>query len=261
MSSEMQARIVEWDFSGQGGMAPSAGNNRVLRHQFDFSPAIGTSAGIPNLILGIYKLEAEPGGPAQIYEENLTSTGFRVVVEAGTKIYRVKANYLAYPDPNGVRITSGSLWAKSNRGPKFNFRGEGFEISNNGGDTGSVSADMSPYKPGAAISLYSLFAGEQTLGSGNAQVGDYSGKLYYTGQIIFTGEPLQVPGSSPGTSTVTGPFSMRGQMQGYKQNPFPSFPGEPVFNKRLAGQGNATVTLSYSADFFSFKSLQYNFQA
>jgi hypothetical protein len=125
-----------------------------------------------------------------------------------------------------------------------------------------------PCAPGSVISLNSEYAGEDALKYGPATFNgtDYP-QLWYTGRLVFLAGSLVIPQTSPaGLVTLSLPFTLSGNLNGYLHNPASDSPGPAVFSLTLSGQGLAVLELMFSPDtgngpLYSFRSLTYNFQA
>lgn len=146
---------------------------------------------------------------------------------------------------NTKRITGGSLSVFRNLGPIFTLSGKRFTIRG-GADPGNVSAGVgSPFKPGAAVSINSHFAGELSLGFGVAAIrGTVYGRLYYTGELTFSGGTIIVPSEDSAAISRYEPFTLSGSLKGFINNPFVGDPGPAVFDTLVSGAGTATLQLS-----------------
>jgi hypothetical protein len=163
------------------------------------------------------------------------------------------------------RITGGSLSVFRNHGPVFTLSGKRFAVRG-GADPGNVSAETgTPYGPGDVVSLNSRFAGELTLGSGAAAIrGTVYQRLFYTGELNFSGGTVTVPSEDSQAITKNAPFTLSGSLNGYVNNPFVGDPGEPIFSFLLSGEGMATLQLSSFTpsggnELHEFTSLVYTF--
>jgi hypothetical protein len=165
-------------------------------------------------------------------------------------------------------ITGGNLSvAGLSGGPSFTLQGSGFSATG-GRDPGFVAAQLcSPCVEGQTVSAAANFAGELTLGSGQATYGGTSySNIYYTGNLTFTSNSVMLTATSASSLQIAVPFVLSGSLNGYLQNPFVS-PSDPVFTLVLSGQGIATIEFlrtSYTdgqgRQFFQFRSIDYKFQ-
>jgi hypothetical protein len=163
---------------------------------------------------------------------------------------------------DGLVITGGNT-TQTISGHTFDFISQGFR-ANGWGYFGRIPC--SPCNTSISTSLFDAFAGEDGLKYGPATFNgtDYQ-QLYYTGQIRFSSDLFNIPEDSPiGEFTLTVPFAMTGNLNGYLLNPVIGNPGPAVFSLELSGQGTASLLL-YGLDtvngrIFFTHGLTYNFQ-
>lgn len=142
---------------------------------------------------------------------------------------------------DGLVVTGGNT-TQTISGHTFDFISQGFRASG-WGYFGRIPC--LPCNTSIPTSLFDAFAGEDGLKYGPATFNgtDYQ-QLYYTGQIRFSSDLFNIPEDSPiGEFTLTVPFTMTGNLNGYLLNPVIGNPGPAVFSVQLSGEGIASLTL------------------
>ncbi|MDT5059857.1 MAG: motif [Acidobacteriota bacterium] len=183
---------------------------------------------------------------------------FSVFLFAACLLFASEAN------ADTVVITGGTATQPSPGGHAFDITGQGFRASGWGYFGRTVCL---PCAAGDVVNLNNSYEGEDQLKYGPATYNgtDYP-QLWYTGRLTFLTGPLVIPQSSPtGLLTLTLPFTLSGNLNGYLLNPFSGSPGPAVFSLAVSGQGLAVLELSYNPNpalgyLYGFRSLTYNFQ-
>lgn len=170
--------------------------------------------------------------------------------------------------PQKKKIVGGFLAVKGAQGgPTFHLFGKDWLLTNKMGDTGNVPLQSQCLGlmgcPPATYSAGSNFAGELGLDDGFAMIGlKKFAKLYYTGQLDFVGK-VKLTSTMPEQLTTVVPFTMTGNLQGYKNNPFVGDPGPKVFDWTVSGQGRAVLSMTSKlvkgVRRFTFFELRYHF--
>jgi hypothetical protein len=167
-----------------------------------------------------------------------------------------------------LTITGGTLTNNVGQiAPTFTFVGQNFNVSGQGGGGGSHQVSCGgPCPTGSTATITATYLG-MALGGGPATVNGISySTLYYKGTIQLINSGI-VGQRDPATNliTITSPFTLNGNMNGYTQNPEIIGNQIPIFSTLLTGQGIATIQLFSQIingqTFLSVFSETYNFQA
>ena len=126
-------------------------------------------------------------------------------------------------------------------GHGFSFAGAGFSASGSEEKIGGpYSMGCFPCTPGATLSLAVSITRFTTSYPGFATYNgtSYTNLLFSGSSLNFVVEPIVIPFDAPDTFTLTGAFTLSGNLVGY---PFPST--TPIFSMTLSGQGIATLVM------------------
>lgn len=166
-----------------------------------------------------------------------------------------------------ITITDGTL--TNNAGqivPRFTFVGQNFNVSGQGGGGGAHQVACGLCPTGSTATITASYSGS-ALGRGPATVNGIAySNLYYNGVIQLNNSGIVgLRDPATGFITITSPFTLSGNMNGYLQNPEISGPQTPIFSSLLNGQGIATIQLFSQIingrNFLSVFSETYSFQA
>ena len=149
--------------------------------------------------------------------------------------------------PINRTVTGGSLFGSGSSAPDFNFEAKDLAVAFRLGDAGSFPIVAVVVTAGSSFNASGTLAGEQTLRSGPV---DFKGvsytKLFFSGELDFTAEPVVIPSDSATPLQLSTKFTFGGTLSAYHNNPFVGPPGPAVFEAKLKGHGTAVLRCSAS---------------